>query len=133
MTVITVTAARVRPVLIIDQSTKPAAETITRGQYVRLDTAGKWALGNGTSAAEVGGGGGIALRDVIAGQELTALRKGLVDIGDGFTALAYGATVFLSDTDGALDTAAGTVSTVLGIVDSAWASETADKLLRVNL
>lgn len=133
MTVITVTAARVKPVLIIEQETKPAAEAILRGQYVRLDTSGKWALGNGTTTGEVGVGGGIALRDVHAGESLTALRKGIVDIGDGFTALAYGAPVYLSDTDGALDTAAGTITKQIGYVDSAWGATTADKLLHVDL
>lgn len=133
MTVITVTAARVHPVLIIEQETKPAVEAITAGQYVRLDTAGKWALGNGTTTGEVGAGGGIALKSVAAGEALTALRRGIVDIGDGFTALAFGASVYLSDTDGALDTAAGTVSKVVGYVDSAWAAASADKLLHVDL
>ena len=134
MAAITVTAARVRPVLIIEQETKPAAEAITRGQYVRIDNAGKWALGNATTTGEVAlGTGGIALKDVAAGEALTALRKGLVDIGDGFTAMAFGAPVYLSDTDGGLDTAAGTVSTIVGYVDSAWAATSADKLLRVDL
>lgn len=133
MTVITVTAARVHPVLIVEQATKPAAEAITRGQYVRLDTSGKFALGNGTTTGEVGAGSGIALNTAAAGEAVTALRKGVVDIGDGMTALAFGATVYLSDTDGALDTAAGTVSKVLGYVDSAWAATSADKLLRIDL
>lgn len=133
MAVVTVTAARVRPVAIIHEETKPAAVTITRGQIVTQDANGKWVLALATTIANAGTIRGIALKDVIAGQSLTVLRMGLIDIGDGMTALAFNATLFLSDTSGAIDTAAGTGSYILGYVDSAWAATAADKLMFVNL
>lgn len=132
MAAITVTAARVRPVTIIHQETKPAAATITRGQVVTQDSSGKWALALATTAGNAGTIRGIALKDVIAGEPLSALRIGSIDIGDGMTAMAFNDTVFLSDTAGTLSTTAGTGSYILGYVQSAWAYTTADKLIWVN-
>jgi len=135
MTAITVTAARVRPVLILEQATKPALVAITRGQLVKLDlTTGKWTLPDVTSAGNAGARRGYALRDVQIGEALTALTKGLLDIGDGLSAMNFGDSVFMSNAPGGIDTAAGTVSVTVGTVDSAWAGgTTADKLVRVDL
>jgi predicted RecA/RadA family phage recombinase len=133
MTALSITASRVRPVLIIEQDTKPAAETITRGQVIRQDTSGKWVKAAADTSGHAGNKRAIALHDVIAGQALTGLRKGLLDIGDALSALAFDALVYLSDTGGGMDTAAGTVSTVIGTVESVWAATSADKLLRVDL
>ena len=56
---------------------------------------------------------------------------------DGFTfTQAYGAQIFVSDTDARLGDAAGTVSVVVGRVIPAWGQSlgtAADKLLEVNL
>ena len=49
MATLSVTAADVALVQVIEKFTGPAAEAIAAGQYVRLDTStGKIALGNGT-------------------------------------------------------------------------------------
>ncbi len=56
-----------------------------------------------------------------------------MDVGEALAALDYGVEVYLSDTDGRLDTAAGTVSKVIGTVVAGYSNTTPDKLLRVDL
>jgi len=114
-TIALVTANRVEIVESIRQMTLPAAEAITAGAPVRLDTsAGKFTNANGTTAPEARIWG-IATRTVVAGEPLTAIRNGVLD-GFDLSGMAYDAAVYVSDTDGRLDTAAGTVSTVVGRV-----------------
>lgn len=117
-----------------DQSTYPAAEAITAGAPVRLDTAtGRWTNANGSVAAEAATH--VALRTVGAGESVTAARRCTVD-GFDLSALAYGAPVYLSNTDGRLADAAGTVSAVVGRVVPGFATTigvAADKLLDVQL
>ena len=128
-----ITASDVAPVEVIEQFTGPAAESINAGQYVRYNvTTGKIELGNATTAAEARSGG-IAITSAGAGETVTAVRKGIVDVGDALTALAYDADVYLSDTDGTLADAAGTVSKIVGTVVPVWGYTTADKALRVDL
>lgn len=127
------TAARVEVVESIIQATLPAAETITAGEAVRIDTAGKFTGANGTTTTE-NRIFGIATHAAIAGEAVTAVRKGVLD-GFNFTQ-AYDAIVYLSDTDGTLGDTAGTVSTIVGRVIPAWAQlvgTAADKLLFVDL
>lgn len=114
--------------------TLPAAEAITAGACVRLDTTtGKWTPSNGTTAPEARVWG-IALATVVAGQALTVVRRGMLD---GFTfTQAYDAPIYVSDTDGRLGDAAGTVSTVIGRVFPGTATTLGtayDKLLSVEL
>lgn len=128
------TANRVEVVESRRQMTLPAAEAITAGAPVRLDTSsGKFTNANGSSAAEARVWG-IATRTVAAGVPVTAIRNGVLD---GFTfSQAYDATIYLSDTDGRLADAAGTVSTVVGRVIPGTATTTGtayDKLLSVEL
>ncbi len=113
--------------------TGPAAETITAGQACRFDaTTGQIALGNATSAGEAALGG-IALNGGAAGVTVTIIHQGPVDLGkDVLSALNFGASVYLSDTDGVLADAAGTVSKVIGVVIPAWGNTTADRLLYVQ-
>src|SRR6185503_19512073 len=95
--------------------TLPTAEAVTAGAPVRLDaSAGKFTNANGSSAGEARIWG-IATRTVAAGEALTAIRNGVLD-GFDLSGMNYDAAVYLSDTDGRLDTAAGTVSTVVGRV-----------------
>lgn len=130
---LTITAGDVAPVKTIMQFTGPAAETIAAGQYVRFDAStGKMTKGNATSAGEAADGG-IALDGGIAGQALTAVHYGIVDVGDALAALDYGAEVFLSDTDGVLADAAGSTAKRIGVVVPGWGNTTADKLLFVDL
>ncbi|HEY3312020.1 MAG TPA: hypothetical protein VGK00_10305 [Anaerolineales bacterium] len=110
------TAARVEVVESLEQMTLIAAEAIIPGQAVRLDTAsGKFTLANGTVAAEARIWGiAVGTHTIAAGMPVTAVRRGVLD---GFTIpQAYDAAIYLSDTDGMLADAAGTVSTVVGRV-----------------
>jgi len=121
----------------IEQMTLPAAETITPGQAVRIDTAaGKFTKSNGTTADEARTYGvATGWKDIVAGEPVTAVKRGVLD-GCGVTGLAYDAAVYVSDTDGALADAAGTVSKVAGRVIPSWSQmlgTSPDKLLLVDL
>lgn len=117
------------------QLTLPAAEAITIGQAVRIDAStGKFTKANGTTAAEARIYG-IAVKTVAAGEAVTAVRKGVLD-GYDLDSLNYDAAVYLSDTDGTLADAAGTVSTVVGrVVPGTYTTlgTSYDKLLFVDL
>ena len=127
----TLTISAIRPVVVLDQFTGPAVEAITAGQWVRLDpSTGKVALGNASSLAEAAPGG-MALSAAAAGQVVTVVRAGIVDIGDALSG-NYGADVYLSDTDGVLADATGTKTKVVGRIEPGWANTTADKLLRID-
>jgi hypothetical protein len=123
------------PVRVIEQYTGPAAEAIAVGQYVRFNvTSGTIELGKGTTSAEARSGG-IAIKAALAaGDTVTFVRKGVLDVGNALSALTYDDDVFLSDTDGTLADAAGTVSKIVATVVPGYAvTTTYDKLLRVDL
>lgn len=132
-----VTTAKVEVVESIEQMTLPAAEAVTPGQAVRLDTTtGRFTKANGTTAAEARiygiavGGAAVA-----AGEAITAIRQGVLD-GYVLDALAYDAAIYLSNTDGTLADTAGTVSTPVGRVipgTSNLLGAAHDKLLLVDL
>ena len=128
-------ADKVEIVESLHQHTAPAAEAIVAGATVRLDTSnGKWTNSNGTTAPEARVWG-IATRTVAAGENLTCIRRGKMD-GFDLTAQAYDAAIYVSDTDGRLGDAAGTVSVVVGRVISAWSQRlgtAADKILSIEL
>lgn len=134
-TIALLTANRVEVVESIKQMTLPAAEAITAGAPVRLDTTtGKWTNANGTTSGEARVWG-IATRTVVAGEALTAVRNGVMD-GFDLSGMNYDANVFVGDADGRLDTAAGTVSTIVGRVIPATATPLGtafDKVLSVEL
>jgi hypothetical protein len=133
MATLNVVAASVAPVQVHEQLTGPAGEVITKGQFVRLNTTtGLFELGNGTTAAE-GRRGGIAIESApVAGLAITVVTKGILDMGNALGSLTYDDDVFLSNTDGVLGDAAGSVSYVVGVVVPGFASLTPDKLLAVG-
>lgn len=142
MALLTITAADVALVMAAandgtETFTAPSEEALTAGQFGRLNTTtGFQALGNATTSAEAGAGNprrGIALNTVAVNETTTFVKKGLLNVGSALSALAYGAQVFLSDTDGTLADVAGTVSTVVGYVVPGYGATTPDKLLYVNL
>lgn len=108
------TAARVEVVESIQQDTRIAAEAITAGAPVRDDGLGLFTNGNGTDATEANVYG-IATRTVAAGMPVTAIRHGVL-AGWTTNMPAHGARVYVSDTDGRLADAAGTVSVQVGRV-----------------
>lgn len=121
-------------VQVVQQFTGPAVETIAEGQRCRFDaTTGKIALGNGTTAAEVKAGG-IATRAAAAGETLTIINQGIVDVGEALAALSFGDDIYVSDTDGGFSTEVGdsTVDVIVGQVIPGWDNTTADKLLWLN-
>jgi hypothetical protein len=130
-----VTAGKIEVVESIEQMTLPAAEAIVAGAPVRQDTtSGRFTNANGTTAPE-SRAYGIATRSVAAGEAVTAIAQGVLD-GFDLSALAFDAAIFLSDTDGRLADAAGTVSVTAGRVipgTSATLGTAHDKLLRVKL
>lgn len=136
MALLTISADDVRVVKRseLTQLTAPAGEAINAGQYCRWNTStGKFEYGNGTTTGELGDGF-IAEKSVAIGDALTA-HKGpgvILELGAALDGLAYGASVFVSDTDGRLADAAGTVSAVVGKVIPGWAG-TAKKLLRLTM
>lgn len=126
------TITNARAVKVIEQHTWPNGESLTRGKYGRLNpTSGQAELGKATTAAEVGFGGIVTGDD--GANTLTLVRKGLVDVGDALAAMSFGDVVYLSDTDGILDTASGTVTVQIGHVVPGWGATTPDKLLAVDV
>ena len=125
--------SEVAPVKVVEQFTAPAGEAITKGQAVRFDTStGYFTKANGSAAGEARIKG-IALETVVAGQPLTAVVKGILDLGDALDALTYDDDVYLSDTDGTLADSAGTVSVIVGETVPGLGHTTPDKLLRIDL
>jgi hypothetical protein len=125
------TITEVTPVEVKQQFTGPAGEAIAVGNRCRFDTTtGKLMKGNGTTAAEVKRGG-IATHAAAAGQALTVVNQGIVDVGEALAALDFGADIYVSDTDGAFGTAGtdATVDVICGMVVPGWGSTAADKLL----
>jgi hypothetical protein len=116
-----------------DQHTAPAGEAISRGALIRLDSAsGRWV--NAAADLAANAPTHMAWRTVVAGESLTGVRNCLVD-GFVLDAINYGIVVYAANTAGGVDTAAGTVSTVVGRVVSGHSQllgVAADKLLDVG-
>lgn len=107
-----------------------AVAAITRGQAVYITAAGLVGVASG-AAAGTAVYAGIATSSAPAGQRVEYIEKGLVS-GFTLTALDYGAVVFLGDTAGTLDTAAGTVSVAVGRVDQILLSTGPVKVLNTK-
>lgn len=131
------TANRIEVVESLEQHTSVAAEAVTAGAPVRIDTTtGRFTNANG-SAADEARAYGIATKTVAAGQSLTAIRRGVLggfDFDSGPT--AFDAAIYLSDTDGRIADAAGTVSVVVGRVLPVFGDilgQGASRVLLVNM
>lgn len=133
MTDLVVDYTLVREIEVIEQFTGPADETVEPGQYARLAPAtGKLTKGNATTADEIGSSGGLCITRQV--NTITILKQGILWLGDGvLDALDFGATIFLSDTDGALADAAGTVSKSLGTVVPLYGHSPFKRGLRLHL
>lgn len=133
---ITPSATAVMVVESFEQCTLITAEAVAPGQAVRIDTTnGRFTLANATTAAEARVYGvAVGGHNIPAGYPVTAVRRGVLA---GFTLNgAYDAAVYLSNTDGALADAAGTVSTPVGRVLPAGGGtlgSSAAKLLLLHL
>jgi len=112
----------------------PVNEVVTAGKPVRVDaTTGFYTPGNATTTTENALKGIAVNTGDYANATIGVMKRGILDIGNALSAVAYGATVFLSDTDGTLADTAGTVSTIVGYVIPGFGSTTPDKLLLVNV
>jgi hypothetical protein len=132
---LTVTANEVAPIEVFEQITGPCSEAIDAGEVVRLDTTtGEFALANATSAAN-GRIIGVAVNSGVAGETITVVKRGLVDLGDALTAETLDEQLLLSDTSGKIDDGAGTPtgSYAVGRVWPLFGDPTADKVLFVDI
>jgi len=93
-----------------------AVEAITAGQPVYQTSAGKAGIADANAAGKQQVRG-IALYDCAAGKPCAILRRGYLS-GYALSGVAYDAPVFLSDTAGSLDDAAGTLSVNVGRVEA---------------
>lgn len=110
-----VTADRVRIVESLVQMTLPAAEDLSAGDLVQIDTNGKLALATDSPY-------GVAAHTVKANFAVTAIHEGVMD-GWDLDGLDFNDPVYVSATAGALDDA-GTV--VVGRVIPGHAAPLAD-------
>lgn len=113
MSAITVTAAQVGLVDPNEADVRSyiAAVTITKGQVVYFLTSGKVGVADANDSGKEQSRG-IALNGGGAGQAIDVIHRGEVY---GFTLAGNAdALIYLSDTAGALDTAAGTKTVVVG-------------------
>lgn len=134
MAAITPVAASVAPVKIIEDDSGVCSVAITAGQAVILDATTGTLAQAAAAAAGTAGVIGIALESGQIGDTITFLTQGIIDLGlDVLTTLSFGAAVYAANAGGALDSAAGTVSVVVGRVYPGRASSPNDKLLRVHL
>ena len=133
---LTVDPTDVAPVEVRKQITAPSAAVIARGQLCRMDADGKWTPARTNDATGAGNVRGISMTDADpAGEAVTCVQKGLVDLGPALDGLAIGAAVFGSDTagGGALGDAAGTVSVTVGRVVGNYGATAVQRLLDVDL
>lgn len=131
---LTIDATKVAPVQVIEQLTGPASVAIEKGELVRYDTTtGKFVKAKATTAPNARACGMAITKAAAAGQTITVVRKGVLNVGDALSALAFDASVYLSDTDALSADAAGTVSKILGTVVPGWGATAGDRLLRIDL
>src|SRR4051812_18947974 len=109
MAAVALTAAQIAPVFADECEIRTfiAAVAITAGAPLYVNSAGDADLadGNGSGTKQFIG---IALNAAGVGQAVSVLRRGEV-FGFTLSGLAYGALVYVSDTVGTYDSAAGTV------------------------
>ena len=133
MTVITVTTAEVSKAEMggVKIRNLIAGVDITAGQLLHIDANGKWGVADGNGVSPANRFRAIALESRKAGQPLAGLEEGMI-YGFDLSGLAFDATVYVSDTAGSLDTAAGTTSLAVGKVYPVADVKTIKKVLYVT-
>lgn len=126
---LTITECRI--VEWVDKFDAPSNE-VFGFEAVRYDTDGTVTPANGTDTTENNICGFATVESDRVGQGITVVRDGLLDIGNALSAVAIGAPLYVSDTDGQIATSAGSASMIIGRCVPGWGSLTADKLLRVR-
>jgi hypothetical protein len=132
---LTATAAQVAPVFPQDAITRHgiANAAITKGQTLyRVAATGKVDLADANVSGVTQQPIGIALETKAAGEALSYLVRGEL-YGYDLSGLSYGASVYQSDTAGALaDAASGTKTIVIGRVSNLTDVGVMTKILLVN-
>lgn len=132
---LTIVAAKVAAVKVIEQDTAPAYEAIDAGDVVYFVAAsGKVGLADSNGAPPLNRPKGVAIKTAnAAGITVTFVRKGILDLGDALDGLNFDDPVYLSQTAGSMfDTDPGE-TIIVGRVVPGWGYTSADKLLRVDL
>jgi hypothetical protein len=136
---LTITAADVHVVESPQQlRTRVAGAAVDAGAPVYQDSNGKVqeAQGDGTAAERAVIGVAITTAAGANDPVSVAGPGALVDLGDALSSVAYGATLYLSNTAGLIADSAGSVSVVLGTVEAVEVMSAADsaydKLFRVS-
>ena len=127
--------AQVAVVEIIDAATHPTEVAVTKGQALHKDpTTGYWELADADAATPLECQA-IAIKGAAAaGYAVTAISKGLIDLGDALDGLDIGAKIYPSGTPGGLADAQVGVQPAVGEVYPAYGNATqADKLLKVDI
>lgn len=131
-----VTANRVEVVGIpVRQMTLAAGEDITAGAPVTINSSGKFVNSDANGSPPLNTCKAIATRTVKSGQSVTGVQEGDLD-GYDLAGLAFGDSVFVSDTVGILSTGSGTASLPIGFVKPATSQPITsghDKILNVNI
>lgn len=132
---LTITAANVALVKAVEEFTLPTAAQVNAGQPVYLVAAsGQVNLADEDAAAPANAPKGVAYRSGrFAGDAVSCVKKGWLDLGAALDSLNFGAKVYLSATAGKLADADPGNTVVVGEVWPAFGHTTADKLLYVNL
>jgi hypothetical protein len=127
MTVIVVTAAEVGRLYPNLDTAIPIflGATVTAGQVLRPDTDGTWILADATVGGADARGTVIALKGGTDGEADLGIKEGALE-GYAVSGLSTGAQLFLSDTAGAVDDAAGTISVPIGRVIGTAEKDPAD-------
>lgn len=117
----------------------PCAAAFNAGTVAQLNSSGNWAALDTTTGSGTTRTIGVALRTTtFANEAVTCATDGaIVDLGDALDALAIGATVYASETAGAMANAVsatgGAANVRIGTVIPGRAAVTADKLLKVDI
>jgi len=122
------------------QATLPAAAAISAGAPVTIDSNGKFAKADADGAGTLPVTWGIALRTVAAGENLTAMRTGLIG-GYAWSSTAYMTPVLLADTAGEItvtssESNGSSADVVIGYVEAVWdhlVGGTPSKALRLDI
>lgn len=132
---LTVVATAVAAVKVVEDFTLPTSVQVNAGQVVYLVAAtGKAALADEDGLAPLNAPRGVAIRSGrFAGDAITFMKRGYLDLGAALDALDFGAKVYLSDTAGLLADADPGAAIVVGVVWPAFGNTAADRLLYVDL
>ena len=117
MAAVTRTKANVRPLAGASVRRGTAGATIEAGEIVYLDGTNGWKPANGGAVTTCNGRGvAVGPQDISSGDELDIVMYGPVE---GYSGMTPGATHYVSDTAGEVDTAAGTKNYRIGFAESA--------------